>query len=84
MSDCLADSRSRASTTSDGDLGAELQRLADLLGVVPHDPVERVDGDDERQAAGLEEVQRAEAVLEPAGVDEDDGADRARGRGRPT
>jgi hypothetical protein len=53
------------------------QRLPHVLRVEPLAAVEVVDGDDVRQPAALEVVERGEAVLEAAGVGQDDGADRA-------
>src|SRR5690242_17436518 len=61
----------------DGRLGTDLQRLADLFGAVGLVSVEAVEGDDEGQAAVLEVVDGGEAVGQPPGVDEDDGADGA-------
>src|SRR5690606_41273962 len=42
--------------------------------------VEPVDADDEREAAPFEVVDRGEAVGQPAGVDEHDGAERPLGQ----
>ena len=56
---------------------ADPQRLADLLEVEPGRVVEGVDREHERHAALLEVVDGREAVLDPAGVDEDHRAERA-------
>ncbi len=57
-------------------LAGTRQRLAHLAGVVRRDAVEEVHRDDEGQPRRLEVVDRREAVLDPAGVDEDDATDR--------
>src|SRR5450631_594510 len=59
----------------DGDVGGDRERLSDLAGMMGGDPVEEVDGDDERHAEMLEVVDGGEAVVKAAGVDEDDTAD---------
>ena len=61
----------------DGHLGLEVDRRPYLLGFVAVRPVELVDGDDESDAAPLEEVDGGEAVVEAAGVGEHDRAERA-------
>ena len=61
----------------DGHVGRHRQRLAHLARVVAVHAVEEVDRDDERDAEVLEVVDRREAVLDAAGVDEHDAADRA-------
>ena len=61
----------------DRDVGRHRQRLAHLARVVAVDAVEQVDRDHERDAEVLEVVDRREAVLDAAGVDEHDAADRA-------
>jgi phytoene dehydrogenase-like protein len=51
--------------------GVEVQRVPDLLRIVARGVVEAVDGDDERQPARLEVVDRGEAVAQPAHVGQD-------------
>src|SRR4051812_29529748 len=53
------------------------ERLAHVVGLVVLDAIEAVDGDEIRQPTVLEEVDGREAVGQSAGVDHDDGADRA-------
>ncbi len=67
--------RSRASVVIIGHVGGDRQRLADVLELVLLLAVEEVHGHDERHAVALHVVDRREAVGQPAGVDEDDGAD---------
>src|SRR3954454_14826353 len=59
------------------DAVAKRQRLADRIGGMVWGPVEFIDSDQERQIARLEEVDRGEAVLQSADVDENDRADGA-------
>ncbi len=59
----------------DRDVAGYVERLPHLLGRVEEVAVELVDGDDERHLGRLEVVDRPEAVLEPAGVDQNDGSD---------
>src|SRR5262245_40850626 len=54
--------------------------MADLADVVELNPVEAVDADHEWEVAALEEIERAEAVVQPAGVGQHDRADRADGQ----
>ena len=84
ISVCLVDSRDRASVWMTGVCPADRERLPDVLDRVGEDPVEPVHRDDERQPAGLEEVDRREAVGQPPGVDQHHRADRAAAPGRPT
>jgi phytoene dehydrogenase-like protein len=60
--------------------GVEVQRVPDLLRIVVRGVVEAVDGDDERQPARLEVVDRGEAVAQPAHVGQDHRAEGAVGQ----
>src|SRR6202158_1029429 len=59
------------------DVLRQRQRLAHLVRRMPWGAIELVDGDQEGQVAGLEEIHRGEAVLKPPAVDEDDRPDGA-------
>lgn len=61
----------------EGHLAVEVERFADRLDGIAHGAVEAVDGDGEGDAAPLEVVDGREAVLQPSGVGQDDGAERA-------
>src|SRR5262245_17305574 len=61
----------------DRDVLAQRQSLADGMSGMPWCPVEFVDRDQKRQLAGLEEVDRGEAVRQASHVDEDYRADGA-------
>ena len=58
----------------------DLDGLADRFDRMGASAVERVDPDHERHVAGLEVVDRREAVAEPSRVGQDHGADRPTGQ----
>src|SRR4051794_3522418 len=75
---CLLDVRLPAGVAQhDGRVGRYPESLSHLTRVVRGDAVEQVARHDERYVEGLEVVDRGEAVLEPAGVDQHHSADRA-------
>jgi len=61
----------------DGDAGADVEGVADLVLGVELGTVEAVDRDDKRDATGFEEVEGPEAVGDAPGVGEDDRAEGA-------
>src|SRR5665647_3566899 len=71
------DARSRAATkqTLIALVQVAMERLADVLELVAGHAVEAVHCDDERDATALEVVDRGEALVQPLGVDQHDGAD---------
>ena len=68
---------SRASHSITGTSGVEVEGVAHRLRRVAVGALEAVDGDREGDAAPLEVVDAGEAVLQPPGVGEHDGAERA-------
>ncbi len=73
-------SRAPCVAQHDGCAAVEIQRAGDVLGLVTARAGEAVHGDHERDAPVLEVVHRREAVLQPPGVREDDGAEGALGQ----
>jgi hypothetical protein len=62
------------------DIRVEVQRNADVLGVVAGSAVKGVDGHDEGQLAPLEVIDGREAVAQAAGIGQDHGTERAIGQ----
>jgi hypothetical protein len=71
----LTDSRLRARRTPPRKPFRYAEGVADLVEVEAAGTVERVDPDDERDVVLLEVVDRREAVLDAAGVDQHDRAE---------